>query len=98
MAGLSAAGCELGLELDEQLIAPTEWNGSGPMQLFDWLFSHDPVPTAVFFPYFCIAQSLHPMMKRGEMTDISDAVLYLDTAGVVSGARLHGAGGARAGR
>ena len=41
--------------------------------------------------------SLHPMGRMGEMSDIVDAVMYLDSAGFVTGEILHGDGGQAAG-
>ena len=37
--------------------------------------------------------ALHPMGRMGETSDIVDAVLYLDTAGFVTGEILHVDGG-----
>lgn len=41
--------------------------------------------------------SLHPMGRMGEMSDIVDAVMYLDSAGFVTGEILHVDGGQAAG-
>jgi NAD(P)-dependent dehydrogenase (short-subunit alcohol dehydrogenase family) len=41
---------------------------------------------------------LHPMQRIGEVTEIVDAVLYLDNAGFVTGETLHVDGGQHAGR
>jgi NAD(P)-dependent dehydrogenase (short-subunit alcohol dehydrogenase family) len=41
---------------------------------------------------------LHPMRRIGEVTEIVDAVLYLDNAGFVTGETLHVDGGQHAGR
>jgi NAD(P)-dependent dehydrogenase (short-subunit alcohol dehydrogenase family) len=41
--------------------------------------------------------SLHPMGRMGEISDIVDAVLYLETAGFVTGEILHVDGGQAAG-
>jgi NAD(P)-dependent dehydrogenase (short-subunit alcohol dehydrogenase family) len=50
-----------------------------------------PVETHGFFA------SLHPMGRMGEMSDIVDAVMYLDSAGFVTGEILHVDGGQAAG-
>jgi NAD(P)-dependent dehydrogenase (short-subunit alcohol dehydrogenase family) len=42
--------------------------------------------------------SLHPMHRMGEIQDVVDAVLYLDSASFVTGEILHVDGGAHAGR
>lgn len=41
---------------------------------------------------------LHPVGRMGEMQDIVDAVLYLESAGFVTGEILHVDGGQNAGR
>jgi NAD(P)-dependent dehydrogenase (short-subunit alcohol dehydrogenase family) len=41
--------------------------------------------------------SLHPMGRMGEMSDVVDAVMYLDSAGFVTGEILHVDGGQAAG-
>jgi NAD(P)-dependent dehydrogenase (short-subunit alcohol dehydrogenase family) len=41
---------------------------------------------------------LHPMQRMGEVQDVVDAVLYLETAPFVTGEVLHVDGGAHAGR
>jgi NAD(P)-dependent dehydrogenase (short-subunit alcohol dehydrogenase family) len=41
---------------------------------------------------------LHPVGRMGEIRDIVDAVLYLETAGFVTGQILHVDGGQSAGR
>jgi len=41
--------------------------------------------------------ALHPMGRMGEVSDIVDAVLYLDGAGFVTGEVLHVDGGQAAG-
>src|ERR1700738_4209417 len=41
--------------------------------------------------------SLHPMGRMGEVSDVVDAVMYLDSAGVVAGKNLHVDGGQAAG-
>src|ERR1700692_1206941 len=41
--------------------------------------------------------SLHPMKRMGEMSDVVDAVMYLDSAGFVTGEILHVDGGQEAG-
>jgi NAD(P)-dependent dehydrogenase (short-subunit alcohol dehydrogenase family) len=41
--------------------------------------------------------SLHPMGRMGEVSDIVDAVMYLDSAGFVTGEILHVDGGQVAG-
>src|SRR5262249_2391763 len=41
--------------------------------------------------------SLHPVGHMGEMTDVADAVLYLEKAGFVTGEILHVDGGQSAG-
>ena len=45
-------------------------------------------------PFFA---SLHPMGRMGEMSDVVDAVMYLDSAGFVTGEILHVDGGQAAG-
>ena len=40
---------------------------------------------------------LHPMGRMGEVQEIVDAVLYLESAGFVTGETLHVDGGAHAG-
>jgi NAD(P)-dependent dehydrogenase (short-subunit alcohol dehydrogenase family) len=50
-----------------------------------------PVETHQFFA------SLHPMGRMGEISDIVDAVMYLDSAGFVTGEILHVDGGQAAG-
>jgi NAD(P)-dependent dehydrogenase (short-subunit alcohol dehydrogenase family) len=42
--------------------------------------------------------TLHPMQRLGEVREIVDAVLYLETAAFVTGEILHADGGAHAGR
>lgn len=42
--------------------------------------------------------SLHPVQRMGEVEEIVDAVMYLESAGFVSGEVLHVDGGAHAGR
>jgi NAD(P)-dependent dehydrogenase (short-subunit alcohol dehydrogenase family) len=42
--------------------------------------------------------AMHPIGRMGEMSDIVDAVLYLETAGFVTGEILHVDGGQSAGR
>jgi NAD(P)-dependent dehydrogenase (short-subunit alcohol dehydrogenase family) len=42
--------------------------------------------------------SFHPLGRIGEMSDISNAVLYLDSASFVTGEILHIDGGQSAGR
>lgn len=42
--------------------------------------------------------SLHPLGRMGETQEVVDAVLYLDSAGFVTGETLHVDGGAHAGR
>ena len=41
--------------------------------------------------------ALHPMGRMGDVSDIVDAVLYLDAAGFVTGEVLHVDGGQAAG-
>src|ERR1700674_2000764 len=41
--------------------------------------------------------SLHPMVRMGEISDVVDAVMYLDSAGFVTGEILHVDGGQAAG-
>ena len=41
---------------------------------------------------------LHPMQRMGEISEVVDAVLYLETAGFVTGEILHVDGGQHAGR
>jgi NAD(P)-dependent dehydrogenase (short-subunit alcohol dehydrogenase family) len=41
--------------------------------------------------------ALHPMKRMGEIHDIVDAVLYLESAGFVTGEILHVDGGQSAG-
>jgi NAD(P)-dependent dehydrogenase (short-subunit alcohol dehydrogenase family) len=41
--------------------------------------------------------SLHPMGRMGEISEVVDAVMYLDTAGFVTGEVLHVDGGQAAG-
>jgi NAD(P)-dependent dehydrogenase (short-subunit alcohol dehydrogenase family) len=41
---------------------------------------------------------LHPMQRMGEIQEVVDAVLYLETAAFVTGEILHVDGGAHAGR
>jgi NAD(P)-dependent dehydrogenase (short-subunit alcohol dehydrogenase family) len=41
---------------------------------------------------------LHPMNRMGEVREVVDAVLYLETASFVTGEILHVDGGAHAGR
>jgi NAD(P)-dependent dehydrogenase (short-subunit alcohol dehydrogenase family) len=41
--------------------------------------------------------ALHPMGRMGNVSDIVDAVLYLDSAGFVTGEVLHVDGGQAAG-
>ena len=41
--------------------------------------------------------SLHPMGRMGEISDVVDAVMYLDSAGFVTGEILHVDGGQAAG-
>ena len=41
--------------------------------------------------------SLHPMGRMGEVSDVVDAVMYLDSAGFVTGEILHVDGGQAAG-
>jgi NAD(P)-dependent dehydrogenase (short-subunit alcohol dehydrogenase family) len=45
-------------------------------------------------PFFA---SLHPMGRMGEISEIVDAILYLDSAGFVTGEILHVDGGQAAG-
>jgi NAD(P)-dependent dehydrogenase (short-subunit alcohol dehydrogenase family) len=40
---------------------------------------------------------IHPMKRMGEISDIVEAVLYLETAGFVTGEILHVDGGQSAG-
>jgi NAD(P)-dependent dehydrogenase (short-subunit alcohol dehydrogenase family) len=42
--------------------------------------------------------ALHPVGRMGEIRDIVDAVLYLETAGFITGEILHVDGGQNAGR
>lgn len=42
--------------------------------------------------------ALHPVGHMGEIADVVDAVLYLDTAGFITGETLHTDGGQHAGR
>jgi NAD(P)-dependent dehydrogenase (short-subunit alcohol dehydrogenase family) len=42
--------------------------------------------------------SMHPIGRMGEMSDVVDAVLYLESAGFVTGEILHVDGGQSAGR
>ena len=51
-----------------------------------------PVETRAFLA------GLHPMNRMGEIEEVVDAVLYLETAGFVTGEILHVDGGAHAGR
>jgi hypothetical protein len=44
-----------------------------------------------------VLSSLHPMGRMGEVSDIVDAVMYLDSAGFVTGEILHVDGGQAAG-
>jgi NAD(P)-dependent dehydrogenase (short-subunit alcohol dehydrogenase family) len=43
-------------------------------------------------------KGLHPMQRLGEVSEIAEAVLYLDNAAFVTGEILHVDGGANAGR
>jgi NAD(P)-dependent dehydrogenase (short-subunit alcohol dehydrogenase family) len=47
---------------------------------------------------YAFLASLHPMHRMGEVQDVVDAVLYLETAAFVTGEVLHVDGGAHAGR
>jgi NAD(P)-dependent dehydrogenase (short-subunit alcohol dehydrogenase family) len=44
-----------------------------------------------------VLASLHPMGRMGEVSDIVDAILYLDSAGFITGEILHVDGGQAAG-
>jgi NAD(P)-dependent dehydrogenase (short-subunit alcohol dehydrogenase family) len=45
-----------------------------------------------------ILGSFHPLGRMGEASEIADAILYLDSAGFVTGEVLHVDGGQSAGR
>jgi DNA-binding LacI/PurR family transcriptional regulator len=68
LAGFCAAVRELGLDVDERLIANISlWTGGAAKRLIDWLRNADPMPSAVFASEFEFAPWVQAMLNEAQI-------------------------------